>query len=447
MIASKTVQIALSATIAILSYAGGSKLHGQQEQQSPNEKLVTEFLAAINAKDETTLKSFCETKFEDKQRSTVLRRIAQLKQLSADMGKIELVQIASFEANRLMARCKTTVGPSLAFTIRTIGDKDPVISSISMTSFDNPQDLEPLTNEERTEIIEQIASELDGKYVFPKVGKEMSDMLLSKLKKGSYDEIDNANKFGEVLTEQLQDICSDKHLRVRAGVGRPRTGSRGRPDNRRSNYGFVKVEVLPGNIGYIKFNMFDPSEEAQSVAASAMKFIENTDALIFDLRENGGGSPVMIAFLQTYLFEEKVHLNSFYYRPTDTTRESWTFDEVPGKKYGEKKPVYVLTSSYTFSGAEEFSYNLKHLKRGTIVGEKTGGGAHPVTTVQLGKRMRMSLPFARAINPVTKTNWEGTGVIPNVPVPSDQALQKAIQLAEKANEQTKETEAKEKEEK
>lgn len=447
MIASKTVQITLSATIAILSFAGGSKLLGQQEQQSPSKKLVSEFLAAINSKDETTLKSFCETKFEDKQRSTVLRRIAQMKQLSGDVGKIELVQIASFKANNYTARCKTAVGPSLAFTIETTGDDDPVIASIDIMSFENPDDLEPLTKEERTEVIEQIASELDGKYVFPKLGKQMSDMLLSKLKEGAYDELDNATRFAEVLTEQLQEICSDKHLSIRAGVGRARTAQRRQPDNRRSNYGFVKTEVLPGNIGYIKFNMFDPTQAAQDVAASAMKFVENTDALIFDLRENGGGSPVMIAFLQTYLFDEKVHLNSFYNRPTDTTSESWTFDEIPGKKYGATKPVYVLTSSYTFSGAEEFSYNLKHLKRGTIVGEKTGGGAHPSMIIRLGKRMRMSLPFARAINPVTKTNWEGTGVIPHVPVPSDQALQKAIQLAEKANEQAKETEAKENEEK
>ena len=101
-------------------------------------------------------------------------------------------------------------------------------------------------------------------------------------------------------------------------------------DGPRANFGFVKVERLPGNVGYIKFDEFNPSDEAKQVAAAAMNFVANTDALIFDLRENGGGSPVMIAFLSGYLFDKSVHLNSFYYRPTDSHSETWSDVGVPG---------------------------------------------------------------------------------------------------------------------
>ena len=139
----------------------------------------------------------------------------------------------------------------------------------------------------------------------------------------------------------------------------------------------------------------------------------------------------MICYLSSYLFEEPVHLNSFYNRPTDTTTESWTQAEVPGKKFSSETEVFVLTSSHTFSGAEEFSYNLKNMKRGTIVGETTGGGAHPVMPVIVSDRLHITMPFARAINPITETNWEGVGVKPDVEVDSDMALDKAIELANK----------------
>jgi C-terminal processing protease CtpA/Prc len=186
---------------------------------------------------------------------------------------------------------------------------------------------------------------------------------------------------------------------------------------------------MPGNIGYVKFNMFTPGQAAQETAAAAMNFVANADALIFDLRENGGGSPEMIAFLSGYLFDRKVHLNSFYNRETDETEEWHSREDVPGRRFGETKPVYVLTSGRTFSGAEEFTYNLKNLKRATIVGETTGGGAHPVNARDIAGRFTLMVPFARAINPITKTNWEGTGVEPDTKVPAADALDAALESA------------------
>jgi C-terminal processing protease CtpA/Prc len=191
------------------------------------------------------------------------------------------------------------------------------------------------------------------------------------------------------------------------------------------NFGFQKVERLPGNVGYIELSGFLPAEVGGDTAAAAMNFVANADALIIDVRKNGGGAPSMVALLCTYLFgPEPRHLNDLYFRPSDSTHQWWTMPYVPGKRF-ENKPVYVLTSKRTFSAAEEFTYNLKTQKRATIVGETTGGGANPGGMRPLGENFVMFVPSGRAINPITKTNWEGTGVTPDVPVTADLALKTA----------------------
>jgi len=192
------------------------------------------------------------------------------------------------------------------------------------------------------------------------------------------------------------------------------------------NFGFEKVERLPGNVGYIDLRGFQPAQFGAETVVAAMNFLANTDALIIDLRRNGGGEPAMVALISSYLFgPEPVHLNDLYFRPDNSTRQWWTLPYVPGKRYGEKKEVYVLTSNRTFSAAEEFTYNLKNLKRATIVGETTGGGAHPGGPRRINEHFGIWVPSGRAINPITKTNWEGTGVKPDVDVPADQALKVA----------------------
>jgi len=197
----------------------------------------------------------------------------------------------------------------------------------------------------------------------------------------------------------------------------------------RTNCGFEKIEILPDNIGYLKFNVFADTAICGPTAIAAMNFLGHVDSLIFDLRGNGGGDPKMIALISTYLFDQPTHLNDLYNRKEDATTQYWTLPFVPGNRLADK-PVFVLTSKFTFSGAEEFSYNLKNLKRATIIGETTGGGAHPVSGHRIDDHFTIGVPFARAINPISKGNWEGTGVEPDVPSTASEALDVAEKLAE-----------------
>lgn len=196
-----------------------------------------------------------------------------------------------------------------------------------------------------------------------------------------------------------------------------------------ANCGFERLERLSGNVGYLKFNFFADPEICGATAVAAMNFLANADAVIFDLRENSG-DPKMVALIATYLFAKPTHLNDLWERKSGETQQYWTLPYVPGKRLSNI-PAFVLTSHRTFSGGEEFSNDLKVLKRATLVGEVTGGGAHPVAGHRIDDRFTIGVPFARAINPTTKTDWEGVGVEPDVKVPAADALSTAQALAAK----------------
>ena len=196
-----------------------------------------------------------------------------------------------------------------------------------------------------------------------------------------------------------------------------------------SNYGFTRLEILPGNVGFVDLRAFNDVREAGDTAVAAMNFLANTDAIIIDLRYNGGGSPSMVQLLTSYFLEDATHLNSFYVRESDSYQQFWSSSHVQGPKLLQQ-PLYLLIGNRTFSAAEEFAYNLKNLKRATLVGQVTGGGAHPVQyhyfeAINFG----MTIPFGRAINPITHTNWEGTGIAPHIEVVSADALDVAHQKA------------------
>jgi retinol-binding protein 3 len=290
----------------------------------------------------------------------------------------------------------------------------------------------------RARIIDGAIEKLNESYVYPDIAKKMGDDVKAREKRGEYDSVTDGDAFARMLTDNFRAVSHDKHLRVDftpakmpdrgEGAPSPEEQERFKKQIEKMNCGFDKVEILSGNIGYVKFDMFADPAFCGPTATAAMNFLANADAVIFDLRENGGGDPKMVAFVSSYLFKDRTHLNDLWTRKTDRTEEYWTSPDVPGKKL-DGKPAFVLTSSRTFSGAEEFTYNLKNLKRATIVGETTGGGAHPVQGHRIDDHFMIGVPFARAINPITKTNWEGTGVDPDVKVPAADALKKAQDLA------------------
>ena len=291
----------------------------------------------------------------------------------------------------------------------------------------------------RKEVVEQVTKLLNDHYVFPDFAKKVEIALTQKMRAGEFDALKDAVKFAEKLTEEIQGVTRDKHIRVRYSAkplpervrNEPTAGELAefRKDAEIKNFGVDKVERLPGNIGYIELRGFLPAELAGEAIAAAMTLVAHTETLIVDLRRNGGGDPATVALMTSYLFDNRTHLNSFYNREGDRTTQFWTQDWVPGKRFGQTKPVYVLTGKRTFSGAEEFSYNLKNLKRGTIVGETTGGGAHPGGMRRINAHFHIFVPGGRAINPITNTNWEGMGVEPDVKVPADDALRTAQILA------------------
>ena len=287
----------------------------------------------------------------------------------------------------------------------------------------------------RSQVIEGVLAALQRAYVFPEVAARMAVAVRARRLAGEYANVSSAKELAGTLTGHLQAVSRDKHLRVLYSAEPPSETKQRGPSMellRAMNFGFEKAEVLPGNIGYLEMRLFAMGPEAAAAADAAMTRLADADALIVDLRRNRGGDPAMVARVSSYLFEQPTHLNSLYWREGDRTEEFWTSKEVAGKRFGQRKPVFVLTSERTFSGAEEFSYNLKSLQRATIVGETTGGGAHPGGPQRINDHFSVWVPTGRAINPITKGNWEGTGVVPDVAVPADKALERALELAARA---------------
>jgi hypothetical protein len=295
----------------------------------------------------------------------------------------------------------------------------------------------PLDIAGRKRVIEAVLSALKQNYVYPETAEKMAAAILDNQQKGKYDDITDGGLLANQMGEDLSAVSHDRHLHVEWSPFKPPSQRQG-PDPaaearmqrelERNNCTFEKLEILAENVGYLKFNAFPAPEICGPTVATAMNFLAHADALIFDLRDNGGGDPHMVALIATYLFDHAVHLSDIYNRREDSTTQYWTLPYVPGKRLASK-PAFVLTSGRTFSGAEDFAYNLQAIQRVTVIGETTGGGAHPTTFQPVDAHFSVAVPFARSINLTTKTNWEGTGVTPDVQVKSTEALQAAHRLA------------------
>lgn len=302
----------------------------------------------------------------------------------------------------------------------TDGPPDPVFDGMDPSA---------VTAEQRAKIVARVDKLLRERYVEPHMGAKASTHVSKALADGAYSNLAELEALAERLTTDLQSVTNDKHLHLR--VTGPMRAPEAGDGPKGPKHGVHEAQVLAGNIGYLELHGFAPAAMSKEPMAAAMKTLADTDAIIFDLRNNGGGAPDGVQYLCSYLFDEKTHLNSLYWRDGDRTEEFWTLDEVDGAKR-PNVPVFVLTSGDTFSAGEEFVYNLQTRKRATVVGETTGGGANPGGILEVAPQLGMFVPTGKAINPVTNTNWEGVGVKPDVEVPAGQALESALKLAKKA---------------
>jgi hypothetical protein len=404
---------------------------------TPVGRVATEWLTIFNAADSIKLGDYYRKYRLERNLSAQLNRARQ-------SGGFEVLSIERSQPRLIEMVLKERTTGALAYGVLELTDESagpltfrqsfvsPVPPNGSISAF-------KIAASDRARIIEAAVAKLDSYYVFPDIAAKMAAAVRDKNTRGAYDGIGNGLSFGLQLTEDFQSVSKDKHLRVNFSANpipdrRPNAvpdsamRERYRQDMLRINCGFEKTETLANNVGYLKFNFFADPEVCGDVATTEMQKLADVSALIIDLRENGGGSPAMVAHVTSYLFSKRVHLNDLWERRGDKTTEYWTKPELPGKKVRDEVPVFVLTANRTFSGAEEFSYNLKNLKRATIVGETTGGGAHPVSGHKIDDHFMIGVPFARAINPYSKTNWEGTGVEPDVKVPASEALTTALRL-------------------
>jgi hypothetical protein len=389
------------------------------------------WLDAFNSDDRARIEAYVKT--IDKKAS-----VDGLMSFRSQTGGMDLLSIVSSDPLRIRFRVKDRNTPIIGLGGLTVKDgQPPTVESFMLRALPPGAVVEHVTIDaaERKKVIDGVNAALTEFYVDGAVAQQMADALKAHEAKGDYDAITDGDDFAARLMEDARAVSKDKHLRVDFSPFKmpprepsPEDDARFHQQMDGMNCGFDKVEILPNNIGYIKFDGFMDASYCGPTVVSTMGFVAHTDAVIFDIRENGGGQPAMVTLIASYLFDKPTHLIDIYNRKENTTTQNWTLSYLPGQRL-TKQPVFVLTSKRTFSGAEEFAFDLKNQKRATIVGETTGGGAHPVSGHTVADYFMVGVPFAKSLDPVTKTNWEGTGVEPDVKTSAADALATAEKLA------------------
>jgi hypothetical protein len=365
----------------------------------------------------------------------------------AETGDFTLLSIVSSSPTFISFRLKQAAdGKEVYGTFSLASTNPPKVKNWTVRLMRPGQTLDttPLDAAARKSVIDTISAKLTDFYIYPDIARKMIAALNQHQQHGDYDRYTDGTEFAAALHDDLLAVSNDHHIFVdydplNAPPGAkpaddtphppsPEDIARFRARLEHENCSFSKVEILPRNIGYVKFNEFAPPDLCGATVVAAMGFLAHTDAVIVDLRDNHGGDPAMVEFIASWFFADSTHINDLYNRHDNETHQYWTQAYVPGPRI--TAPLYVLTSSHTFSGAEEFTYDMQTQKRATIVGETTGGGAHPVDGMPAGDHFTIGVPLARPINPITKKDWEGTGVTPEVKVPAAEALTTAQKLAE-----------------
>lgn len=399
---------------------------------TPQGRCVAAWISMVRAGGPAECIAF-ETEFRAAKRlaeSPIEARAARVPKLRTEFGAMTLAEVVSVAPTAIVTKIQSSTRGDMDVTFQF--DADGKLDAIQIASMDPGAASEPLTAERRTAITDAAIAAVRSEYVFPEKGAAMASAVEKARDSGAYDGIIDERGLADRLTADFRAVTNDRHLRVGIAPAGDEAADHFGPDAdeaRRENWAFRSCEVAPGNIGVLRFDGFLADDEAKKVVDASFAFLARCDAIVFDVRANGGGSPELLDYIAGYLFEKPTLLNRMIDRNGNVIGEGVSDETVAGQRFSQDLPLFVVTSRKTFSCAEEFAYDLQSLKRATIVGETTGGGAHPVKPVRLDDRMIIRMPHLRANNPITNTNWEGDGVKPDVSVPAEQAIEKALELA------------------
>jgi hypothetical protein len=295
-----------------------------------------------------------------------------------------------------------------------------------------------LDREAQRQIVSSLNVALKENYVFP----DRIPAISAELGRRVQSEPIDSEQFADSLTQGLIKASADLHFSVafdpdgvaaerRAKADGDETTQAQRDRERAGNFGFRDARRLDGGLAYVRFDFFAEPQYAQETAAAAMRFAEGAKGLIIDLRYNNGGVLEMAQFLMSYLYPAGKEQKFFDYYYTDhgvrVERSQWNLAAVPGQRSADI-PVVVLTGSTSFSSAEWMAFSLQRLGRATVIGERTAGGAHPVTSVPIDDRFMLQTPFGQIRDPVNGQDFEGVGVSPDIVVPASEALLAAQRL-------------------
>lgn len=331
----------------------------------------------------------------------------------------------------------------------------PFLLMLTLTgAIASPPPTVELNRATQLEVVDTLVTKLNAYYVFPDKAKQVEAVLRQRQREGKYDGITDGKQLAKQLSDDIDGVVHDKHMLVDVST-RPMPPDDAMPPPpqtraewekqvppavlervRASNLGVEKVDHLSPNIGYLQISSFGPVFLVSEKFAAAMNELADTDGLIIDLRNNGGGGGDSVALLISYLVDERTRLNDTWERATDITTQYWTQDKLDGKRYGGKKPVLILAGPNTKSAAESFVYQMQALKRAKVIGERTWGGANASRPYRLSEHFVAFIPSRRSISPITHTNWEGVGVIPDVAAKVDDALETAKNLMQRRLQET-----------
>ncbi|MEO1242474.1 MAG: S41 family peptidase [Pseudomonadota bacterium] len=299
-----------------------------------------------------------------------------------------------------------------------------------------------ITPADKDTVLNAVITHLETDYADETVGLRSAEALKMQAATGAFEEQSSGEEYANALSEALQALTGDGHLNIEYSdeelsesdnaIETYSAAEMERWYGAHLNYGVERVERLEGHIGLIDLRVFAPIDMGADTVTAAMNVVAHMDGLIIDLRNNGGGIGDMANLVASYLFDaEPRPLTGIYDRPSDTLTQQYTQSYVPGDRFGKDKPVYVLISPKTFSAAEALAYDLQALGRATIVGEASGGGAHPFEYIRIHPHFILWSVTAKSVNPITGGNWQGVGVQPEVVVPADDALDEALKRIRK----------------